>query len=365
MALSSAATAAAQSPESVIPRENARMGSDYTLREARVDDFDALVALATASADTGRIRVAPRYLRNPVEIWAALKPELQWVVAEAGESLIGGGMVVLGETEVEGERYPSATLGGLMVEPAHRRRGVARALTEWRLERAGSDAVIAAAIQTGNEGSLANARRWATQIFGTLTVPVFRAGGDRSTPRGLEIREPRDDEWDAAASGLAEFEHGWNLRNPETGASLRERSERTVSGDRLQRYNIAVDAGAVVGGFELFEQGRIQSVVVEHMPVSMRLVTRLLRMMPPDGEIRQASISRIWFAAGRDDVARALWTHARAIAAEGGNAIGTQYDARSPLRKLVPLKPWTPKGQVSVAVRSPVHLSEDRILSPP
>ena len=341
------------------------MGSDYTLRPVRVDDFDALVALGTASADTGRIRVAPRYLRNPVEVWAALKPELQWVVAEAEDGLIGGGMVVLGETEVEGERYPSATLGGLMVHPAHRRRGIARALTEWRLERAGPDAVIAAAIQTGNEGSFANAKRWATQIFGTLTVPVFRAGGEPSPARGLEIREPRDDEWDAAAAGLAEFERGWSLRNPETGASLRERSAGAVSGDRLQRYQVAVGAGGVVGGFELFEQGRIQSVMVEHMPVSMRLVTRLLRMMPPDGEIRQASISRIWFAAGRDDVARALWTHARAIAAEGGNAIGTQYDARSPLRKLVPLKPWTPKGQVSVAVRSPVHLSEDRILSPP
>jgi GNAT superfamily N-acetyltransferase len=341
------------------------MDSDYTLREARVDDFDALVALATASADTGRIRVAPRYLRNPVEVNAALKPELQWVVAEAEEGLIGGGMVVLGETEVEGERYPSATLGGLMVHPAHRRRGVARALTEWRLERAGPDAVIATAIQTGNAGSFANAKRWATQIFGTLTFPVFRAGGVRSAPRGLEIREPQDGEWDAVAAGLAEFERGWNLRNPDTGASLRERSERTVSGERLQRYHAAVEAGGVVGGFELFEQGRIQSVVVEHLPVSMRVVTRLLRLMPPDGEIRQASISRIWYGAGRDDVARALWTYARALATEGGNAIGTQYDTRSPLRTLVPLKPWTPKGQVSVAVRSPVRLSEDRILSPP
>jgi GNAT superfamily N-acetyltransferase len=341
------------------------MGADYVLRAARVEDFDGLVALATASADTGRIRVAPRYLRNPVECFTALKPELQWVVAEAENGLIGGGIVVHGETEIEDERHPSATLGSLMVHPAHRRRGVAKALTEWRLDQAGPDAVIAAAIQTGNEGSFANARRWATQIFGTLTFPVFRAGGQPSAPRGLEVREPRDAEWDAAAEGLTEFEQGWNLRNPETGDSLREHSKRSLSGERFVRYYVAVEAGVVVGGFELFEGGRIQSVVVEHMPMSMRVITGLLRLMPPDGEIRQAGLSRVWYRAGREDVARVLWAHARALATESGNAIGTQFDARSPLRKFLPLKPWTPKGQVSVAVRSPVRLSEDRLLSPP
>jgi hypothetical protein len=105
--------------------------------------------------------------------------------------------------------------------------------------------------------------------------------------------------------------------------------------------------------------------VIEHLPATMRLVTRLLRLMPPDGEIRQASISRIWYLDGREDVAHALWSYARAIAADSGNAIGMQFHTRSPLRALVPLKPWTPKGQVSVGVRSPVRLSADRILSPP
>jgi hypothetical protein len=95
----------------------------------------------------------------------------------------------------------------------------------------------------------------------------------------------------------------------------------------------------------------------------MRVVTRLMRLLPPDGEIRQASISRVWY--DREEVGRVLWSYARSIAAESGNAIGTQYDARGPLQVLVPLRPWTPKGQVSVAVRSPVQLSEDRFLAPP
>jgi len=342
------------------------MTADCVLRPARTDDFESLVALAVACADTGRIQVAPRYLCNPVEAWAALKPELEWVVAEAEDGLIGAGQVIFSETEVEGELYRCACLASLMVHPAQRRRGVARALTRWRLDRAGSDAVVVAAIQTGNEGSLANARGWATQIFGTLTLPIFRAAGGHPTRGGLAMREPRDDaEWDEVAAGLTRFEQGWNLRTPETGASLRARANRTLSGERLQRYVVAVEADRVVGGFELFDGGRLETLVFERLPLALRALNLLVRVVPREGELRLASLSRAWYLPGRNDVARALWANARAASARSGNAIGIQFDPRGPLRKLIPLRPWTPKGQVSVAVRSPVRLSEDRVLSPP
>lgn len=161
-----------------------------SLRVAHPEDFEALARLAVACADTGRIRAAPKYLRSPVLAWAALKPQLEWVVAEAGCEVIGAAQVIFSETVVEGERRPCACLASLMVDPAYRRRGMARALTEWRLERAGPDAVVVAAIQTGNVGSLANARHWATQIFGTLVLPVLRAGGTRSRRYPFEVRHP-------------------------------------------------------------------------------------------------------------------------------------------------------------------------------
>ena len=253
-----------------------------------------------------------------------------------------------------------------MVHPTYRRRGVAKTLTEWRLDRAGTNAVIVAAIQTGNEGSLANARSWATQIFGTLTFPVFRAARARSTVRDLDVREPNDDtEWEEAARGLAGFEHGWNLRTPETGVSLRERAARAFDGRRMQRYFVAVERDRVVGGFELFEGGRLQTLVFEHLPPELRVLNLVVRVVPRGGELVQGSLSRVWYATGRDDVARALWGYASSAAAESCNAVGTQFDPRGPLRQLVPVRPWTPKGQVSVAVRSPVRLSEDPLLSPP
>jgi GNAT superfamily N-acetyltransferase len=338
----------------------------YNLREARLDDFESLAALAAASADTGRIRVAVRYLANPVEVTKALRPEVRWVVAEAEGELIGSGQVVLHEVEVEGELHPCATLGSLMVHPAHRRKGVATALTGWRLDLAGPAAVILAGIQTGNEGSLANANRWATQIFGTLLLPVFKVKPGASPPRGLELREPRNErEWDETAEGLAGFEQGWNLRVPRTGGSLRERASRTFAGERLRRYFVAVEGGRIVGGFELFEGARVEALFFEHLPLSLRALNLLVRVLPRGGDLRPSSISAVWYAPGREDVGGALWASARSLAAETGNALGVQFDPRGPLAPLFEVRPWTPKGQLSVAVRSPVRLDEDRLLAAP
>jgi hypothetical protein len=72
----------------------------------------------------------------------------------------------------------------------------------------------------------------------------------------------------------------------------------------------------------------------------------------------------VWFPPDREDLARALWAFARAAAAEAGNAIGSSFDPRGPLRAFFPVKPWTPKGVLTLAIRSPVELSEERLLAP-
>jgi GNAT superfamily N-acetyltransferase len=336
---------------------------DYELRSARPDDFEQLTALAIACADTGRVGVFPRYIRNPIEATATLKPELQWVVAESEAGLIGSGQVVLGETEVEGQLYRSATLASLMVHPDHRRQGVAKALTRWRLDRAGPDAVAAAAIQAGNEGSFANARRWATQIFGELTLPVIEALEREPDTRDLQVREVRDGDWNYVASGLAEFERGWNLRIPETGSSLRERVERTLDGRRLSHYYVALAGERIVGGFELFENSFLQTFVVERLPAVLKLVNLFVRFLPPGGEVRNSPVTRFWFE--EREVGRVLWEYARFRGGEIGNAVGTQFDSRGPLAEIVHTKRLRPKGTLAVAVRSPVELSEERLLSPP
>ena len=118
-----------------------------------------------------------------------------------------------------------------------------------------------------------------------------------------------------------------------------------------------------MGGYQLQEGGRLASLVFEHVPINIRALNLLLRVIPRDRELRSNGLSRVWFA--NDQVAQDLWRHAGSLSTATGNVIGTQFDTRGPLRKVFPLRPWTPKGEISVAVRSPVRLDEERLLSPP
>jgi predicted N-acetyltransferase YhbS len=338
----------------------------FTIREARDGDGPGLTELAAAAADTGAVRVAPHYLHDPLETSRALRPATIWFVAESHKGrVVGAGTVDFHDVEIEGEVYRGAQLANLMVHPEHRRRGIATALAESRLERAGPDAVVVAAIQSGNEGSLANARKWATQIFGKQLLPVFKVKPDGRAGR-VEIRAPGSEgEWEQVAAGLAEYERGWNLRIPETAAEIRERLAKTPLEVPVQRPFVAVEGGEVVGGCELHEAGRLQTIVVEHMPPVLRAVNVVARVVPKDGVVRVSAVARLWHVPGREDVGRALWAHARSAAAEAGNSISTQFDPRGPLAKVIPVRPWTTKGTTTVAIRSPVTLSEDRLLAPP
>jgi GNAT superfamily N-acetyltransferase len=340
--------------------------SGFTLRAAEDRDGQAVTELALAAADTGAVRVAPHYLHDPLATTRVLRPESEWVVAETDDGrVVGAGHVDFGDAEIEGEVFRCARLSGLMVHPDYRRRGIAGALTEWRLERAEPDQVVLAAIQSGNEGSFANARKWATQIFGKLVLPVFKVAPSHP-PTGLELREPQDDaEWEQVAAGLDEYERGWNLRIPETAAQIRERLAKTPLDVPVQYQIVAVEGGQVVGGCELHEGGRLQTIVVEHLPAPMRVLNAVVRVVPKDGVVRNTAVARLWHAPGRDEVGRALWAHARSAAADAANSVSAQFDPRGPLADLIRVRPWTTKGTVAVAVRSPVRLSEERLLAPP
>ena len=114
-------------------------------------------------------------------------------------------------------------------------------------------------------------------------------------------------EWEQVAAGLSEFEEGWNLRIPETVAVLRERLARTPLDVPVQRQVVAVEGGEVVGGCELHEGARLQTLVVEELPLVLRALTAVTRTLPSDGVIRAVAAARLWYRPGRLDVGRALW----------------------------------------------------------
>ena len=128
-------------------------------------DGEAFAALLARSADAGAFQVSSRFRIPAWDALRALHGEFDGVVAEESGTpgLVGCGLVRYVRAHFEGALRDIALLNTLVVDPAHRRKGVAGALAEWRVEhareRVGLDGVIFAGIQMGNVGSVKTAAR--------------------------------------------------------------------------------------------------------------------------------------------------------------------------------------------------------------
>src|SRR5699024_8317747 len=124
-------------------------------------------------------------------------------------------------------------------------------------------------------------------------------------------------------------------------------------------------SGRLVAGMGLREEGRLRSLRVVRMPSAVRVASRLLRVVPPDGVMRNVLLDKVWFAPGHAHAARRLWDEARWRMRGTGTAVVGTYDPRGPLREVLSTPPWIPTTSFTLAVRSPVPLDPDRIFDPP
>jgi len=342
------------------------VGEGVRLRELTAADGDALAALAAASADTGRVAFLPEYACNPLVAHRALRPGATVVGAEGDEGLVGAAAVSAGRCLVEGREVAYALLYALAVHPDRRRQGIARALTDWRLaharERHGEDVVVLANIQSGNAGSVANARAWARQIFGRTVQIPHRVRRRPPALGSLEIRAPERDEWAQAAAGLNVFYRDANLHVQATAAALQSWTAESPFPTPFRHYRVAVDSGEVVAGAEVVEQARLFRIRVERVPPLLRLLA--IGALPSGDVLQQALLLRLWHAPGRAAAGRTLWEALRHEVADRANTLITTFDPRGPLAGVVPARPWMPKTTLALAVRAPVELDERRAVVP-
>lgn len=345
------------------------MPQNFQLRAMTPDDSPALAALTEQSPDGGRITFNPRFHLPPYDVFAIRHHNMLGVVAQSAfvDGLVGAAHVSFGECQFEGEVRPYALMSALVVHPDYRRQGIAAALAQWRIERAlerSPDTLILADIQAGNVGSIANARKWMTQISGqVVTAPVTMRSTPPSSHQRYTVREAAAADLDAIADNLNTFYKDYNFYRPQTADGLQRWLLETPFTTPIHRYLVAVDgANRVVAGLGIHEEGRLMSRYVSKVPPVVRAANMFLKIIPPDGEMRSLQVEKFWFAPNQLRAARYLWQSARWLWRERGSSLLVSFDPRSPLKQALQIPPWMPTTSATIALRSPVPMRETRLL---
>lgn len=351
------------------------------------DDVAALSELAEAVSDGGAVsfRVTP-LLPLPDYLRLIKRDAIGVLATEAGSGRpVGAAWLDFGEFTFAGRPARYALLNALQVHPDFRRRGIAAALTEWRLARAEQagqpeqaeqterpavrDAdradsatrlpiVPIATIQHGNTASLGNARRWATTISPPLTVtpiPMRRRRPQRK--HDWTIREARSADLQTVAAGLAASRSGFAM-GPAAGTEpLRRWLGHRLDGRPLNRYLVIVGPnGRPLAGLGLHDQPRYSHMQVTGLNPVLRWAGRLAGVVPASGTMRNVGAVLPWCAPGAETAGRLLWQEMLHRERERGTSIVTTVDPRHPARSMIAGARWLPTTSILVASRPPAGL---------
>jgi GNAT superfamily N-acetyltransferase len=343
------------------------------LRPITPADGDAFAALLARSADAGAFQLSSRFRIPPWDALRALHGTFDGVVAEepGTPGLVGCGLVRFMRAHFEGAVRDVALLNTLVVDPAHRRKGIASALAAWRVrharERVGPDGVVFAGIQMGNVGSVKTAARWATQtlpgVVGVYPTPPRRTSPKRSD--GLRVREAEPRDYEAFAAHLDASCGDYDFFPPENAGTLSAwLSETPVEGPFRFAYVIEDAAGNLVAGLALSELARIRTTRILRMPRVTSLLNHVIRIFPRDGHMREASTSRFWYRPGAERAAVRLWEVLRWEWRERASTFLLWSDPRAPLATLMKPPPWMPKSTGSLVLAAPVPWDPARFVYP-
>lgn len=342
------------------------MDQTYVIRVAEPADDRALAALEETAPESGQLAVRLHPRLGHLDL-ARRYPGTTGFVAQAqGEpGVVGMLFSSVAPTQLNGIVVPGAYLFSLRVHPAVRRRGVATALIEHALARAGDEAgidVAWAAVTAGNAPSIRTFSRAGFLPTRDLTLRIGLPGGSR--PRrdpAWRLRRAGNADLPALADALNRANAGHNLWRPCTPDGLA--AQLGAAAHSLADVPLVVDrAGRILAAGAVFDVRRAftpRSVTLRGVP---RLLHRALSPLAARIPLRPLLLRHRALLETEPDAALVLLRSLQALQAQRLSVPIVPVDPRDPAWPTIARA--TQLGRpLHVMVRSRVPLDERRPLA--
>jgi predicted N-acetyltransferase YhbS len=341
----------------------------FILRPMQPSDSASVTSLITEFGGG----ITTRFLVDAyLAITAGTENETLGVVVErAGQDgLAGMGTLRFSQVQYNGSILPLAFLDGLKVDENFRGRGLGYQIASWRIQKArerfGEQGVIATGMLHDNHASRAVAAKWSREFldpaFDVLILPI------RSRPpaprAGIEICEIEPHQFEEFSVRRNAFFQDYNFYPPGDASAIASALGVSVAGRAPYRFYAAVDArGNMLAGAQAWARGLLKSDTINAIPTPLRVMNRVLHLLPPDYVIRDAAVSGLWYEPGQMRAARYLWEMMRWLLKDQATNLVACFDSRDPAREVIALKPWhQPRPIITMAVHGPGEVDRNRLV---
>lgn len=341
----------------------------FTLREMIPSDGPAVTKLITEfdSDMTTRFEVDP-YLA----IVSGTEMRTRGVVVECAEfdGVVGMGTVRFSNVQFNDELLPLAFLDGLKVHEDFRGKGLGYQIASWRIQKAreefGDHGVIGTGMLHDNHASHAVAAKWCREFAESaldIRFVSMLARRPKSLP-GLTVRELDSSEYEEFAHKQNNFYRAYNLYTPSSPASIVRALHVSAQGKKPYRYYAVVDAnGNLLAGAQTWARGLLKSDTLTNPPAPLRILNKVVHLVPPDFVLRDVAVNGLWFEDGQIKMGQYLWEMLRWECREQGSILTAGFDSRDPAMNVVTLKPWNqPRPKITLAIHGPTPIQRDRLL---
>ena len=341
----------------------------FALREMQPSDGPEVARLITEfDGDiTTRFEVDP-YLA----IVSGTEMRTRGVVVECADfdGLAGMGTVRFTNVQFNGEILPLAFLDGLKVKKEFRGNGLGYQIADWRIQQArkeiGEDGVLGTGMVSDNHASHAVAAKWCREFAESaldIRFVSMLARRPKALP-GLTVRDLHPDEYEEFAHKQNAFYRNYNLYSPSSPASIVQALNVSVEGKKPYRYYVVADAqGNLLAGAQTWARGVLKSDKLNDPPRPLRILNKVLHLLPPDYTLRDVAVNGLWYEGGQIKIGQYLWEMLRWECRGQGSILTAGFDSRDPAMNVVTLKPWNqPRPKITLALHGPAPMQRDRLL---